>query len=159
MESKQIVLVYFTWLTILISQPQAYTKAYTWTTVCGPYVVTLLKWTPTFKWYTPRLVVKHRQSGLYAQNIDNTLCSIPVNTIERAYVIAMWTYIKRKGIFTLTSHTFCISTPILETWTDNLIANWMRDFPIQSNGPKLSVKLWVSTTGPHTLAWLSWQQD
>jgi hypothetical protein len=62
----------------------------------GPYVVTLLKWTPTFEWYIPRLVVKHRQSGLYAQNIDNILCSIPVNTTERAYVIAMWAYIKRR---------------------------------------------------------------
>ena len=29
--------------------------------VCGPYVVTLLNWTPIFDWYMARLVVKNGQ--------------------------------------------------------------------------------------------------
>ena len=29
--------------------------------VCGPYVATLLNWTPSFEWYMARLVVKNAQ--------------------------------------------------------------------------------------------------
>ena len=37
----------------------SYTPLTSWSTeVCGPYVVPLPNWTPIFKWYMARLVVK-----------------------------------------------------------------------------------------------------
>ena len=64
-------------------------------TLCWPYVVTLVHWTPTFEWYMARLGFKnghekdmqYDEIGLCAQHIDNILCSIVNITIGRAYVI------------------------------------------------------------------------
>ena len=61
----------------------------------GPYVVSLLNWTPISEWYMIRLVVLrghhkgtcHDAIGLYAQHKDKILGLIVI-TIRRAYVIS-----------------------------------------------------------------------
>lgn len=62
--------------------------------VWGPYVVTLLNWTPIFEWSMARLVVNnthqndtcYNDARLCAQNIHTNLGSI-VNTTGRVHVI------------------------------------------------------------------------
>ena len=70
------------------------TKA-SWGNVCGPYVLTLLNWTPIIQWYTARFVIKngHQKDMWYIW--DWIMCSKYVyhsrfnskHQIERTYVI------------------------------------------------------------------------
>ena len=43
--------------------------------VCRPYAFTLLIWTPTFEWYTTRLVVRNGHQKRHMPLLDWTMCA------------------------------------------------------------------------------------
>ena len=126
--------------------------------VRGPHVISLLKWTLTFGWYMARFIVTNGHQK--TMRLDYVLKTYYPFYFWRLTQLggSMWSFEKKGNLqFDLLKLLYLKSDS--ETWNYNIhwhiaIANWMRQFPTQSNPvhwSKLSVELAVPTTEPHTL--------